>query len=93
MHIKGIRWYMLNREVVATSAATLTLGSSVDCWGGCTGWGYFLNSHLATLDLEGEWFWDEATNRVFVFTLPGHPRRRDRRVGHRGRNGTYLGRA
>ena len=74
MHIKGIRWYMLNREVTADSGSTLTLGSDVQCWGGdCSQWGYFLNNHLDTLDLEGEWFWDESTNRVYLYSEAGIP--------------------
>ncbi len=75
MHIKGIRWYMLNRIVAADSGSTLTLTEAVQCpyTGDCSQWGYFLNSHLATLDREGEWFWDEATNRVYLYTQSGQP--------------------
>ena len=74
MHIKGIRWYMLNREVTSDSGSTLTLGADVQCWGGdCSQWGYFLNSHLDTLDEEGEWFYDEATNRVYLYSELGTP--------------------
>jgi parallel beta-helix repeat protein len=74
MHIKGIRWYMLNREVTGDSGSTLTLGADVQCWGGnCSQWGYFLNSHLDTLDQEGEWFYDEATTRVYLYSELGPP--------------------
>ncbi len=74
MHIKGIRWYMLNRIVSSSSGSTLTLTENVQCWNGnCSQWGYFLNNHLATLDQEGEWFWDDATNRVYLFTQTGLP--------------------
>jgi hypothetical protein len=59
MHIKGIRWYMLNREVTSSNGPTLHLAEAVQCWSGdCSQWGYFLNSHLATLDQEGEWYFD-----------------------------------
>jgi len=73
LHIKGIRWYMLNREVTGDSGSTLTLNDDVVCWYGCAQWGYFLNNHLDTLDREGEWFWDEATNRVYLYTEFGLP--------------------
>jgi len=53
MHIKGIRWYILNREVIGDNGSILTLNDDVDCWGGCSEWGYFLNNHIRTLDLEG----------------------------------------
>jgi uncharacterized repeat protein (TIGR01451 family) len=73
-HIKGMRWYILNREVTGDSGQTLTLGASPDCWGGsCTGWGYFLNRHLGTLDREGEWYYDVATHRVYLYTAGGAP--------------------
>ncbi len=74
MHIKGIRWYMLNREVTGTAGGTVTLGAEVQCWyGTCTEWGYFLNNHRDTLDREGEWFHDDATNRVYLYSELGHP--------------------
>ena len=73
-HIKGMRWYILNREVIGDSGATLILGASPDCWGGdCTGWGYFLNNHRATLDREGEWYYDAATHQVYLYTTSGAP--------------------
>jgi len=73
-HVKGMRWYILNRQVTADSGSTLTVGADLDCWGGsCTGWGYFLNNHLATLDREGEWHYDSATQRVYLYTTGGAP--------------------
>ena len=74
LHIKGIRWYMLNREVIADNGSTLTLGADAQCWGNdCSQWGYFLSNHLGTLDHEGEWFWDETTNRVYLYSEQGLP--------------------
>lgn len=73
MHLKGIRWYIVNREVIGSSGTTLTLNADVPCWGGCAGWGYWLNSHRATLDREGEWFYDQASNRVWLYTELGAP--------------------
>ncbi len=73
-HIKGMRWYILNREVVGGAGGQLELGAEPGCWGdGCAGWGYFLNSHLDTLDQDGEWFYDEATQRVYVYSSEGAP--------------------
>ncbi len=74
LHIKGIRWYIMNRFVVSDAGSILTLNDPVTCYaGGCTQWGYFLNNHLATLDLEGEWYWDESTNRVYLYSELGPP--------------------
>jgi len=73
-HIKGMRWYILNRQVTADSGSTLTMGSNLDCWGdNCTGWGYFLNNHLGTLDREGEWYYNPANQRVYLYTTSGAP--------------------
>jgi hypothetical protein len=69
VHIKAMRWYILNRTDTADSTNTLTLNTAAGCWGGsCAGWGWFLNGHLATLDQEGEWYYDPATRRVYLFT-------------------------
>lgn len=76
VHIKGMRWYILNRSVTATSGTTLTLNSGADCWGDgntCPGWGYFLSNHLATLDQPGEWYYDETAQRVYLFSTQGTP--------------------
>ncbi len=72
-HIRGMRWYILNRQVTGNSGTTLSVGSALDCWGGCSGWGYFLNNHLLTLDREGEWFYDAASGRVYLYTHGGRP--------------------
>ncbi len=72
-HIRGMTWYILNRAVTADSGSTLTLGAAPDCWGGCTGWGYFLHNHLLTLDQEGEWYYDTATKQLYLYTTGGAP--------------------
>jgi parallel beta-helix repeat protein len=74
-HIRGMRWYILNRQVTGRSGQTLILGADAGCWGGnCTGWGYFVNNHLNTLDREGEWYYDAPpAHRVYLFTAGGAP--------------------
>ncbi len=72
-HIKGMRWYILNRQVTGSSGTTLTLGADNDCWGACTGWGFFLNNSLNTLDQEGEWYYDSATQKLYLYTTTGAP--------------------
>ncbi len=72
-HIRGMRWYILNRQVTGSTGTTLTVGAGLDCWGGCSGWGYFLNNHLRTLDQEGEWFYDASAHRVYLYTTGGAP--------------------
>jgi hypothetical protein len=74
IHLKGMRWYMMNRLVTETSGTTLSLNENVICHTtDCVGWGYFLNNHLNALDQEGEWYYDEETKYVYLYsaTLPG----------------------
>ncbi len=72
-HIRGMTWYILNRQVTGRAGQTLTLNASADCWGGCAHWGYFLNHHLLTLDQEGEWYYDTANHRLYLYTTGGAP--------------------
>lgn len=47
MLIRGMRWYILNRQMTANWGKTPCLGATNDSWGGnCKGWSYFLNNHL-----------------------------------------------
>lgn len=73
-HIKGMRWYILNRQVNARAGNTLTLDKEISCYEGtCAGWGFWLSNHLATLDQEGEWFYDAAAGRLYLYTAQGAP--------------------
>ncbi len=74
VHVRGMRWYILNREVVGSNGSTLSLNAGADCWGGdCSGWGYFLNHHLGTLDQDGEWYYDAASHRLYLYATGGTP--------------------
>lgn len=78
MHIKGIRWYIMNREVLASTDTVLYLNEDVSCYtGNCVGWGYFLNDHYNTLDQEGEWYYDHDEQVVYLYTLTGPPADRE----------------
>jgi uncharacterized repeat protein (TIGR01451 family) len=70
IHLKVIRWSMVNRDITAQSGATLTLNDSVSCpyTSDCTGWGLFINNSLSTLDSEGEWAYDKTTRKVYLYT-------------------------
>jgi len=77
IHIKNIRWSMLDRQVTASNGGTLTLNQGLSClisgWTDCTGWGYFINSHRSTLDQDGEWYYDEVNRRVYLYSTVGSP--------------------
>jgi hypothetical protein len=77
VHIKNIRWSMLDRQVISSNSQTLSLNQGLSClisgWTDCTGWGYFINSHRSTLDQDGEWYYDEAARRVYLYSTVGSP--------------------
>ncbi|MBN1218836.1 MAG: hypothetical protein JXM69_07910 [Anaerolineae bacterium] len=77
IHLKNIRWSMIDRQVTGSSDHTLTLNTDFSClisgWADCIGWGYFINNHLSTLDQEGEWYYDAPTNQVYLFSTGGMP--------------------
>jgi len=77
IHIKNIRWSMLNRQVTLASEHSLTLNQGISClvssWTTCAGWGYFINNHLSTLDQDGEWYYNPDTRRVYLYSLSGLP--------------------
>ena len=77
VHLKNIRWSMIDREVAGSSGTTLILNQGISClisgWGDCVGWGYFLNNHPGTLDQDGEWYYDEGTGQVYLYSSGGVP--------------------
>ncbi len=68
IHLKVIRWSMINRDITEHSGALLGLNTRADCWDGCSGWGYFINNHLNTLDQDGEWYYDKSARRVYLYS-------------------------
>ncbi|THB80407.1 MAG: right-handed parallel beta-helix repeat-containing protein [Desulfobacteraceae bacterium] len=74
VHIKSMRWLIINRIVSSSSGGTLNFSETTTCFSGtCAGWGYFVNHHLNTLDLDGEWFYDETAKKIYLFSSSGPP--------------------
>lgn len=74
VHIKSMRWLIINRIVSSSNGTTLHFSEDTECYGGtCAGWGYFINNHFSTLDQDGEWFYDEDTFKVYLFSTGGMP--------------------
>jgi len=77
VHLKNIRWSMIDRQVTGSGGSALTLNKGISClisgWGACTGWGYFINNHLGTLDQDGEWYYDAAARKVYLVSSSGAP--------------------
>ncbi len=70
VHLKVIRWSMVNRDVTARNGAALTLNAGVTCpyTSDCAGWGLFINNSLSALDREGEWYYDKSARKVYLYT-------------------------
>lgn len=92
IHMKGIRWYIMNREVTDSGPHRLTLNEDVTCYtGDCVDWGYFINSHIKTLDQENEWYYDTTENCVYLYTAdPPEDQELEGSVVLQG-SGGYLG--
>ena len=77
VHIKNIRWSILDRQVTGTSGKTLTLNQGLSClvssWSSCIGWGFFINNSRNSLDQDGEWFYDPASRVVYLYSTQGAP--------------------
>ncbi len=72
-HVKGMLWYLLNRDVTGDTGNMLTLNTSASCYFGCTGWGYWLSNHINSLDRDGEWYYFPAARRVYLYSTSGDP--------------------
>ncbi len=70
IHLKVIRWSMINRVVSGQNGQTLQLNTSAVCafTTNCAGWGYFINNSLLTLDQDGEWYYDKTSHKVYLYT-------------------------
>lgn len=70
VHLKVIRWSMVNRMVTGRNGQTLQLNTSTVCpyTANCAGWGYFINNSLLTLDRDGEWYYDKASRKVYLYS-------------------------
>ena len=73
VHVRAFRYVTLNRIITASSSGTLTLNASVSCESGCAGWGVWLDNSLLALNQDGEWFYDSAANKVYLYSASGSP--------------------
>jgi len=63
--IRKNRWIIDRHPIINHVDDTLTFTENSD-YNPATGYGYFIQGHLSTLDVEGEWYYDSATNRLYV---------------------------
>ena len=68
--VKSSRWTLDNMPVNMYRDKTFNFSSSAS-YLLKNGFGYFIQKHLATLDQSGEWFFDAASNKIYVYLHPG----------------------
>ena len=81
------KWrYILDRHLI-TSRTSIQLNLAAGDLGNnksnvpTNGNGYFIQNHLATLDREGEWYYDKAAKRFYMHFGQGTPQGRTVQVG------------
>jgi parallel beta-helix repeat protein len=67
MHVRTSHWTIASKTIIARTIAqkTLTLGQAPE-YGIKPGWGFFINNSLAALDTAGEWFYDSASQKLYL---------------------------
>ena len=64
--VKSSRWTIDRIRVLRYEGKTFQLQQAASAYLEA-GAGYFIQNHLATLDQNGEWFFDRKTNRIFLY--------------------------
>ncbi|MCB1933366.1 MAG: S8 family serine peptidase [Candidatus Accumulibacter sp.] len=71
VYVRSNPWAMESREVLSSSSDG-TIATTVPFYGGVdAGEGYFFEGKLALLDSPGEWHYDAAAKRLYVWTPTG----------------------
>ena len=70
LNITTNEWRLDSRDVIASSGQTLTLDSETS-YGLSKGQHFFLVNKLEFLDQPGQWYFDEATKTVYLWTPKG----------------------
>ncbi len=65
-----VNLFLLNKPVIEShSGTTLTLAApALGNYKVVAGYGYFIQNHLATLDQPGEWFYDKAAQKLYLYS-------------------------
>ncbi|MVN23528.1 right-handed parallel beta-helix repeat-containing protein, partial [Mucilaginibacter arboris] len=68
--MRKTRWVIDRNEILSQSGTTINY-SSQSGYGGAKGYGYFIQNHPATLDTEGEWYYQGGRLGIFTNNSPG----------------------
>ena len=69
--IKKYHWYIEKRPITGHAGGTLTYSNGN--YDAQSGFGYFVQNHISTLDELGEWYFDSAAEKFFMhFGVDAH---------------------
>ncbi|MBK8173022.1 MAG: right-handed parallel beta-helix repeat-containing protein [Sandaracinaceae bacterium] len=71
LRIRSINWLYDVRPIATYTTGNLAWTEALSNNLGSDDWGYFLDNKLNLLDVEGEWFYDESTSKLYVFAPGG----------------------
>ena len=95
VHVRGMTWYIENHKILSQSGNQLTTQTNVTCWGGdCSlkgGSGAWIDNNLNTLDQNGEWYYDEPSNKLYIYSTTGSPTNIQASVVNRTDNRSFGG--
>ncbi|WP_207532133.1 right-handed parallel beta-helix repeat-containing protein [Desertivirga arenae] len=64
-----VRLFILNKaSVISHSGSTLTFSGVGTNYDMTAGDGYFIQNHISTLDQQGEWCFDAANNKIYLYS-------------------------
>ncbi|RYY26224.1 MAG: hypothetical protein EOP41_04730, partial [Sphingobacteriaceae bacterium] len=69
--MRKTRWIIDRSEISSQNGTTISYISASGYWG-AKGYGYFIQNHPATLDTEGEWYYQGGKLGVFTGSNPGN---------------------
>lgn len=69
---RPVQWILNRSAITAQSGNTLTLASA-GTYDISDGWGYFIQSHPATLDQVGEWYYNPSNKTIQLFDNQNNP--------------------
>ncbi|WP_207420361.1 right-handed parallel beta-helix repeat-containing protein [Desertivirga brevis] len=64
-----VRLFILNKaSIISQSGSTLTFSGVGTNYTMTAGDGYFIQNHISTLDQQGEWCFDPATKKIYIYS-------------------------
>jgi len=65
--IRKLHWYMSRDSITTHSGSTINYVGT-GAYNSINGYGYFVRSHINTLDTSGEWYFNRATKKLTIYS-------------------------